>query len=101
MDCPPSSTHPAHSHRVHSREDVDVELLAQRGSYYLKIQAEEAQILAADPTARDRAYAKFQANANLKPDVGPFTLVPPGEDPDEYLAAVDAKLQETPVTFEE
>ncbi|KDQ16110.1 hypothetical protein BOTBODRAFT_186794 [Botryobasidium botryosum FD-172 SS1] len=84
------------------RASVDVEALAQRQARYLKIHAEEAQILAADPTARDRAIAEMNSSPMVKPGgLGASLLVPFGEDPNPYLDGLDAVLDKAAVTTEE
>ncbi|KDQ06476.1 hypothetical protein BOTBODRAFT_193024 [Botryobasidium botryosum FD-172 SS1] len=85
------------------RASVDVEALAQQQARYLRIHAEEAQILAADPTARDKALAELNSSSKVKGGgvLAASVLVPYGDEPDEYLNRVDAELEKVPVTVQE
>lgn len=95
------SSHPLDRYKV-QRSSVDVEALAQRQAQYLKIHAEEAQILAADPTARDKAITELNSSSRVKAGgMGAGQLVPFGEDPDIYLRGVDAELDKISVTIEQ
>ena len=72
------------------RSQIDVEAIAQEWVRYLKITAEDAEILARDPAARDAIIAELSSNnPAVKPSFWPSDTVGvnlPLEKYDEYLA---------------
>ncbi|KAI9068894.1 hypothetical protein FKP32DRAFT_1587318 [Trametes sanguinea] len=79
------------------RNQVNVEALAQRWFYYLRIDAEDTEILSHDPTRRDAIIAELYSNPEVKPSCWPKDIVGdmlPPEKYDEYLAQADAAIEQ-------
>ncbi|CDO69463.1 hypothetical protein BN946_scf184817.g23 [Trametes cinnabarina] len=78
------------------RSQVDVEALAQVMFRYLRLTAEDSEILSRDPTARDALIAELYANPEVKPTFMPSDVVGdnlPLAKYDEYLEQVDAAIE--------
>ena len=72
---------------------VDIEGLSQQKAKYFQVHAEETHYLAQDPIARDKAIAKLYENPKVKKGFPcAATYVGPNDDPEVFLAAVDAAL---------
>ena len=81
---------------------VDIAQLSQQKARYSQVQAEESHYLATDPSARDKAIAKLlHQNPEFKGLPYADTFVRSDDDPDVFLAAVDAVLDNPERTIDQ
>lgn len=79
-----------------TREQVNVEAIAQEIYRYLRISAEDTEFLSYDPARRDAICAELYAHPDCKSSCWPDQVVGadlPPEKYDEYLAQANAEIE--------